>query len=241
MTQQLVVLFDFDGIIITQKSLEYTASIFLKNKFYRWRNIENLRLIDLARMFEEADSKNRIKALLQINKTYKHYIPSIWKRALFFIRFRRIYPNYEEYETLKPNLENVLKKLKKNGIILGIVSNTSGKRLNHFIKKFNLNEYFSVFISRDDTSYRKPNPYPIFAALNEIKRTLRISIRNEDIYYIGDLPQDIECAKNAKVNSIALLSGHGTKESLENSHPTFILSDIKEILKIEAFKKFLLN
>jgi HAD superfamily hydrolase (TIGR01549 family) len=241
MPQQLVVLFDFDGIIITQKSLEYTASIFLKKKFYRWRNTDNLRLIDLARMFEEADSKNRIKALLRINKIYKHYIPSIWRRALFFIWFRRTYPKYEVYETLKPNLEGVLKKLKKNGFILGIVSNTSGKRLNHFIKKFNLNEYFSVIISRDDTSYRKPHPYPIIAALNDIKQTFKISIRNEDVYYIGDLPPDIECAKNAKINSIALLSGHGTEESLENSHPNYILQDIREIVKIEPFKKFLLD
>ena len=89
MSQQLIILFDFDGIVISQKSLEYTASIFLKKKFYRWKNTDNLRLIDLARMFEEADSKNRLKALLQINKIYKHYIPSLWKRALFFIRFRR--------------------------------------------------------------------------------------------------------------------------------------------------------
>ena len=241
MSQQLIVLFDFDGIVITQKSLEYTASIFLKKKFYRWKNTDNLRLIDLARMFEEADSKNRLKALLQINKIYKHYIPSLWKRALFFIRFRRTYQKYEKYETLKPNLEDVLNKLKRNGFILGIVSNTSGKRLNVFIKKLNLKEYFSVFISRDETSYRKPNPFPIFAALNEIKNEFNITIKKEDVYYIGDLPPDIKCAKNAKVKSIALLSGHGTKESLENSHPTFILSDIKEILEIEPFKKFLLN
>ena len=67
----------FDGIVISQKSLEYTASIFLKKKFYRWKNTDNLRLIDLARMFEEADSKNRLKALLQINKIYKHYRTNI--------------------------------------------------------------------------------------------------------------------------------------------------------------------
>ena len=58
MSHQPIILFDFDGIIITQKSLEYTASFFLKKRFYNWKNIENLRLIDFARIFEEADSKN---------------------------------------------------------------------------------------------------------------------------------------------------------------------------------------
>jgi len=236
MSHQPIILFDFDGIIITQKSLEYTAAFFLKKRFYKWKNIENLRLIDFARIFEEADSKNRIKALLKIVKIYKNYIPSLWKRLLFFIKFRRTYPKYEEYETLKPNLEEVLRKLKGKDFILGIVSNTRGERMNHFIEKFNLDKYFSVFISRDDTPYRKPNPYPIYAALTVIKKGFNIPIQKERVFYIGDLPHDIQCAKNAGVNSIASLSGHGTEKSLRNSHPTFLIQDIKEILEIEPLK-----
>lgn len=236
-----IILFDFDGIIITQKSLEYTASIFLKKNFYGWKNIENLRLIDLARIFEEADSKNRIKALLRITKIYRQYIPSLWKRYLFFLKFRRTYPKYEQFETLKPGLLKVLTIFKQKGFILGIVSNTRRKRLDYFNEKLNLDEFFSVFISRDDTSYRKPNPYPINAALTKLKTKLNISINKGDVYYLGDLPQDIQCAKNARVNSIALLSGHGTKQSLENSKPSFILQEIKDIVEIEPFKKFLFN
>ena len=241
MSHKPIVLFDFDGIIITQKALEYTASIFLKKSFYNWRNIENLRLIDLARMFEEADSKNRVKALLTIIKVYKQFIPSLWKRVLFFIKFRRTYPKFEKYETLNANLEDVLTKFKEHNFILGIVSNTSRNRLDHFSEKFNLTQYFSVLISRDDTPYRKPNAYPIYAALKILKRKFNISIENINVYYVGDLPHDIQCAKNAEVKSIALLSGHGTKEGLETSNPTFILKDIKDILEIESFKKFLLD
>jgi len=241
MSHQPIILFDFDGIVITQKSLEYTAAFFLKKRFYKWKNIENLRLIDFARIFEEADSKNRIKALLKIIKIYKNYIPRLWKRLLFFIKFQRSYPRYEAYETLKPNLEEVLINLKEGNFILGIVSNTRRKRIRTFVQKYNLDRFFSVFISRDDTPYRKPNPYPIYAALKVIKKDFKISIRKEQVFYIGDLPHDIQCAKNAGINSIALLSGHGTKESLNNSHPTFLIQDIKEILEIEPFKKFLLD
>jgi HAD superfamily hydrolase (TIGR01549 family) len=241
MSHSPIVLFDFDGVIITQKALEYTASIFLKKGFYKWRNIEKLRRIDLARMFEEADSKNRIKALLRIIKVYKQFIPSLWKRVLFFIKFRRTFPKYEKYETLKPNLEEVLTKFKEHNFISGIVSNTSKNRLERFIEKFELTKYFSVFISRDDTPYRKPSAFPIYAALKIIKRKFNISIENNNVYYVGDLPHDIQCAKNAGVRSIALLSGHGSKDSLENSHPTFIFEDVKDLLEVEVFKKFLLD
>jgi HAD superfamily hydrolase (TIGR01549 family) len=241
MTHPPILLFDFDGVIITQKSLEYTASKLIKNKFYRWTNIENMRLIDFARLFEESDSKNRLVALKRINQVFKPFIPSIWKRNLFFIKFRRMYPKLEKYETLKPNLEQILNHLKKNGFQLGIVSNTSKKRLDYFRKKFNLDKFYSVFISRDDSLHRKPHPFPIITALMKFKKSFNYVIDKNNVYYIGDLPADIECAKNADIKSIALLSGHGTKDGLEKSNPTYLLPDIKAILEIEHFKKFLLN
>jgi pyrophosphatase PpaX len=152
-----------------------------------------------------------------------------------------MYPKYEKFETLKPHLDNVLNRLKKGGILLGIVSNTSRKRLDYFKQKLRLDKYFSVFISRDDSPHRKPNPYPIITALMKIKKIFKYSMNKDNIYYIGDLPADIECAKNAGIKSIALLSGHGTKEDLKKSNPTFLLPDIKHILEIEQFKKFLLD
>ncbi|MFX1356342.1 MAG: hypothetical protein ACFFA8_03580, partial [Promethearchaeota archaeon] len=103
-----ILLFDFDGVVITQKALEFTALKLIRKKFYKWKNLRNMRLIDFARLFEESDSKNRIKALIRVYKAYKKYIPSRWRRILFFFKFRRTYPKYEIYETLKPNFENIL-------------------------------------------------------------------------------------------------------------------------------------
>jgi HAD superfamily hydrolase (TIGR01549 family) len=242
MSHPPIILFDFDGVVITQRALEYTSLIFLRKRFYKWKNTENLRLIDIARIFEEADSKNRLKALFNVNKIYKKYIPYNWRRFLFFIRYRRTYPKFEKYESLKPNLEELLTKLKKGGIPLGIVSNTKGKRLDYFRNKLNLDNFFCIYISRNQTPYRKPNPYPIIIALKEIKEKLHFnSIDRNKVYFVGDLPADIECAKNAKVKSIALLSGHGLEEDLRKVNPTIILEDIKDVLEIDLFKKYLMD
>ncbi len=241
MTHPLILLFDFDGVVITQKALEFTASVYLKKRFYNWKNTESLRLIDIARLFEEADSSNKLKAFFNIYRVYKHYIPSGWKRILFFMKFRRTFPKYEKYETLKPNLEGILKELKKRGTIFGIVSNTSGARLEYFRKKLNLDGFFSVYVSRDDTPIRKPHGHPVIVALKQIKRILNAPIDKDNVYLIGDLPTDIECAINAGVRSIALLSGHGTKIDLEMANPSIILQEIKDILEIDPFKKLLLD
>jgi HAD superfamily hydrolase (TIGR01549 family) len=241
MTHPPILLFDFDGVVITQKALEYTASKYLKKEFYNWKNTESLRLIDIARLFEEADSSNRLTALFTVYRVYKRYIPSRWKRILFFIKFRRTYPKYEKYETLKPNLERILKELRKHGVIFGIVSNTSRERLDLFRDRLNLDEFFSVFVSRDDSVIRKPNAYPVILALKQIKQILRVPIDRENVYLLGDLPTDIECAINAGVKSISLLSGHGTQTDLEMANPSIVLQEIKDILEIDPFKKLLLD
>ncbi|MFX0024791.1 MAG: HAD family hydrolase [Candidatus Hermodarchaeota archaeon] len=241
MSHSPILLFDFDGVVITQKALEYAALKLLKKRFYKFQNIENLRLIDFARLFEEADSKNRIKALIRAYKVYNKYIPSRWRRIFFFMKYRRTYPIYEKYETLKHDLKPVLVKLKANGFPLAIVSNTSEARLNFFRNKLDLDNYFSIYISRDNTPYRKPNPYPILLALKYIKMKYKIPIKKDNVYFIGDLPADIETAKNAGINSIALLSGHGLEEDLEESKPTITIQEIKTLLEIEPFKKFILD
>jgi HAD superfamily hydrolase (TIGR01549 family) len=241
MTYPFIILFDFDGVVITQRALEYSAIKFFQNEFFGWKNIDKLRPIDIARLFEESDSNNRIKAIIRAFKNYKDYIPSRWKRILFFYKYRRIYPKYEIYETLKPHLEDILIKLKTRGVIMGIVSNSTSNRLSYFREKLKLDSYFTVYISRDDTPKRKPTAYPVYTALLQIKREFGISIKKEKVFLLGDLPSDIKCAQNAGIKSIALLSGHGRREDLENTEPDVILENIQDIITIEPFKKLLLD
>ena len=240
MSQTPILLFDFDGVIITHKALDYAALIFSRKKFYRWKNLNSLRLIDFARLFEESDSKNRFKAIFQAYKAYAPYIPSRWRRIIFFIKFRRFYPKYEKYETINPNLYKILPRLKSANFLLGIVSNTTKKRLMKFKDKLNLDEFFSVFISRNDTPYRKPNPYPIYFALYNLEKEHHVKVIRDQIYYLGDLPTDIQTAKNANINSIAVLSGHGRKTDLEKTEPTFILKNMSNLLDLGPIQKFLL-
>ena len=241
MNSPIILLFDLDGVVLTQRALEYTALVELKKNWYNWKNIDKMRLIDFARIFEEMDSNNRLKALKNVFLAYKPIIPNRLKRVIFFIRFRRSHRKYEKiYEEINPELIPILIKFKNKKIISGIVSNTRGKRLTFYKKKFNLDKYFSVFLSRDNVPIRKPHPYPIILALKIIKEKHKISkINKKKVYYIGDLPSDIICAKNANVNSIAFLSGHGTRKQLRDSEPDIILQEIKDILKIESFKKLL--
>lgn len=241
MYSNLILLCDFDGVIITQNALRYVALKLIKKEFYRWQNIHTLRLIDFACIFEESDDQNRYKALIKAFRAYKKHIPSIWRRFVFFIIFQRSYKKYEKiYDYINTDLEDILEKLKERLIPMAIISNTKRKRLDFFSNKYCLSEYFSLIISRNDTSYKKPHPYPINLALNLIKTEFKFEkINKNGVYFIGDLPTDVECAKKAGVNSIALLSGHGTTKDLEKSNPTFLIRNFKDLLNLEPFKGFL--
>lgn len=241
--QPPILLFDFDGVILTQRGLEYTALLQLRKKFYNWQNTEKMRLIDFTLLFEKSDSASRLKSLLRIYRIYSYFIPRIWKRTLFFIKFSRDYRIFEKiYDTLKPGMQEVLITLKEKDIPLAIISNTEKRRLKYFKRKFQLDKYFSYFITRDDVPVNKPHPYPLLLALKKIKQDFNFKrIDKKNVYFIGDLPTDVKCAKAAGVNSIALLSGHGTINGLKRSNPTYILQDIKDLLDLECFKKLLLE
>lgn len=236
-----ILLFDFDGVVITQKALEFSALVYSRKGYFNWRNTESLRLIDYARLFEESDSNNRVKALIQVYKAYKPYISNPLKRILFFIKFRRTYPKYEIYETIKPNLKSILELFNTIDAPLGIVSNTKNSRLSTFRKHLNLDKYFSAYFSRDDSPFRKPHPYPIFKVLEKIKQKYHFPIEKDRVFFIGDLPTDIICAHNAGIKSIALLNGHGTEKALREVNPTYVLRDISDITEIELFKKLLFD
>jgi phosphoserine phosphatase len=40
MSHPPILFFDFDGVVITQKALEYAALIHLRKDFYKWQNTE---------------------------------------------------------------------------------------------------------------------------------------------------------------------------------------------------------
>ncbi|MGV9173409.1 MAG: HAD family hydrolase [Promethearchaeia archaeon] len=229
-----ICLFDFDGVLITQRALEYTALKLLRKDFYRWENVEDLQLIDFAKIFEKATSNNSKNSLIKIYQAYQPYIHSRWRRLLFFFFFNRNYRKYEKiYETIKPGLKDVLISLKKNDFLLGIVSNTSRNRLDYFSEKFNLNKHFSVSISREEVLFRKPHKYPILLAIYKLiqKNNLQ-SFSKDKTYFVGDLPSDIQSANHAGINSIALLSGHGTREELVKVNPDYSIKSIHELKKL---------
>lgn len=113
--------------------------------------------------------------------------------------------NKQVDQIVKPSdgIYPVLKFLKAQGIPLALVSNGLGSGYGHdIVEKFGFDKYFDTYVFREDFRAAKPNPEPLYLALE------RMGIKpSEDdvIWHIGDRRKDVKATLAANENLPALL------------------------------------
>jgi len=118
-------------------------------------------------------------------------------------------------------VEEVLISLHKKGKKLGIVTSNNRKHVHDVLTFINLDEkLFSVVVGNFETKKHKPDPDPIFKALE------LLDISKDNVCYVGDGLDDIRCAINAQVKPILL----DRLDEYENE-PYLIIKNLRELLK----------
>lgn len=120
--------------------------------------------------------------------------------------------HYRDISTLKTELLKNAKEaveLASKFATLGIVTTKTGRYSRILMEHFGLMDYFEVLIGREDVKNPKPDAEPIIKALESL------DTKNREIWMIGDTKLDLIAAKNANVNSIAVLSGYDDEETLK--------------------------
>jgi len=106
---------------------------------------------------------------------------------------------------------------------LGIVTTKTGLYSQELMEHFGVMQYFKVLIGREHVEHPKPHAEPILKALEAMPK-------DDEIWMIGDTRMDLVSAKEAKVNSIGVLSGFDTKEELQK-HTNHIYNTTYEAVK----------
>ena len=107
---------------------------------------------------------------------------------------------------LLPDAQNAV-ELAGSFATLGIVTTKTGLYSKELMEHFGIMHHFEVLIGREDVEHPKPDAEPIHKAL-------KVLPEDEEIWMIGDTELDLLSAKAAGVNSIGVLAGYGTKETL---------------------------
>ena len=210
--KKIVILFDLDGTLIDSTEAILTSFDFaFKEQGFKFfgtnKDIENLVGYPLDHMF------------------YKLGVPkeNVWD---FVDSYKSNYKKISEAQTVL--LENAKESVMfaSTFATLGVVTTKTTRYSIPLLKSFGILEQFDTIIGRQEVKNPKPHPEPIFKACEalNVKPT-------KDIFMIGDTKLDLIAANEAKISSVAVLSGYGDKKEL-SSFTKNICKDALEAVKL---------
>ncbi len=107
---------------------------------------------------------------------------------------------------------------------LGIVTTKTGRFSIELMEHLGLMEYFAVLIGREDVHHPKPNPEPIYKALEALPEV------TGNTYMIGDTCMDMDAARAAGVIGMGVLCGYGTAKTLKGC-AEILVADAEEAVE----------
>ena len=153
--------------------------------------------------------------------------------------FRKIYPKYasrayefrdlyhtiylKTKETPTPYSKDLLRKLRKNKIKIGIVTSKSKRLAKRTLRNF----IYDAVITEDDVLKTKPNKEPV------IKLCRKLKVKPRDCVCVGDHIFDILAAKRAGCAlAIGTLTGKSNKKELLKYGADKTVKNLKGLVKI---------
>ena len=141
--------------------------------------------------------------------------------------FKKI--NNAKFKPFKGAVKTI-KQLKKH-YTLALLSSKSRRIMYPQLRQIKLSTKLFKFIqSKEDTKFHKPSPKVFSKAFKILK------LKKEEILYVGDSIFDCKAAKAAKINFVAVLSGHYTKKEflkskIKNNNILKSVNDLPKWLK----------
>lgn len=133
---------------------------------------------------------------------------------------------HDHYVTAFPHVIEVLNTLKEKGFQLGIVTTKMNDSVHRGLSVAGIETHFDTIVTLDDVTHSKPHPEPVIKAMKQLDADSATTIM------VGDNSHDIEAGHNAGVKTAAVAWSFKGKERLMKYHPTYMLEDMRDLLKI---------
>src|SRR5690606_4301404 len=180
----LAVLFDWDNTLVDN-----------------WLSIVDAMNVTLVAMghrpWDAAEARLRIRRSMR--ESFPLLFGDRWTEAqrIFYERFEAAH-----LDALRPvpGADAMLERLGAAGLYLGVVSNKRGDLLRRESAHLGWNRHFGRVVGAGDAAQDKPAVAPVDLALDGSGIG-----RGPDVWFVGDSPIDIDCARNA--GCVAVLMG----------------------------------
>ena len=212
-----IILFDLDGTLID--STDAIVSTF----FHSFKELD----------YNFEGNEEDIKALIgyPLEIMYENLGVSKEKTSLFVASYKKRYRVISKEKTTL--LPNAIKAVKLAASIARVSVVTTKTRLYTIplLKHFEILEYFEIITGRESVQNPKPHPEPILSTLEQMNYDENI----HSVWMIGDTKLDLIAARDAKVNSVAVLCGYGKEEQLKELTP-YICKDALSAIEFIKIK-----
>lgn len=131
---------------------------------------------------------------------------------------------------LFPHVLEVLQALHKNNVKTALITRSFRNVLGNMLEHHGLIGAFDVIIAREDSEKHKPDPEPLFKAMEEL------GANPEETIMVGDSETDLLAARNAKIDSILFFPAKHeeiyNRKFLESLAPKYKYESWDDFLKL---------
>lgn len=122
-------------------------------------------------------------------------------------------------------IPEVLAEFHDAGVPMAVVTSKISWGAVEELQSANLLQYFAAVIGADDTEQNKPDPEPVYAALDRLVLTA-----GPDVLFIGDSPADMFAGTNAGCTPVAATWGTLDEELLLDTSPRIVVRSPIEVI-----------
>ncbi len=204
-TDKTVVIFDFDGTICDS----FTQFVQVFNEIAPYYNLMQVSEKDLEDI-HNYETEYIIK---------KHGVTP-WTMPIVVYHQRRnmrkLIPTMKVYAGIKETIQKMINK----GIVVGILTSNSQEIIHAFLKNNDLSGFQFIFTGSG-----------IFGKAKNLKR-IKEQLKSKTIFYVGDEVRDVKAAKEANIQSIAVMWGFHSRKLLESANPVAIADNPGDLIGI---------
>ncbi|MBL8202399.1 MAG: HAD-IA family hydrolase [Chromatiales bacterium] len=128
----------------------------------------------------------------------------------------------DECVLVYPGIGGILKRLKSEGVRLGICTASRGESFRP-LEQAGLLEFFEEIVTARDVLRRKPDPEGILLCME------RMGVAACETIYIGDTVADMRASHAAGLYAVGVLTGAGTSSLLSGAGAHRILADLQHL------------
>ena len=205
----LAIIFDIDGTLLDTREFIYQA--FEHTFDYH----------QLKRISREEIGKSIAQPLFD---RYRKLVPGLSAEVLCRTH-RAFQADHLDLALPFKNTVATLSEIQRREIRMGVVTSRSKQNSNLTLELTGILDYFEVVVSLEDVTRPKPFPDGILKALQ------LMGVEPGNSLMVGDMDEDIQAGKNAKVRTVAATYGF-KGVNLALSKPDYAINDIQEILSV---------